>query len=122
MTPPIPCVRADFITVFCEMVQGGLAAVVDGAALAIVGVAMASRVPAPRTRVAPRPHRLCAVFIGSSLTADIQAVRGSEQYGTEAKHTIWAERQQLRQILMKLTLVCSLGPRTKSPRGPDIRV
>src|ERR1700730_15335190 len=107
MTPPIPWLRAELLTWLGEMVQGGFAVALtdaevlaDGAALATVGVAMASRVPAARTRVAPRPHRLCAFFIASSLMRDIQAVRRSGQHGTEAEHTIWAKRQQLRQILM----------------------
>src|SRR5580700_11223960 len=77
MTPPIPCVRAELMTWFCEMVQGGLVAVVDGAALATVGVAMASRVPAPRTRVAPRPHRLWAFLIASSVMSGHPDLRRS---------------------------------------------
>src|ERR1700751_5893517 len=63
MTPPIPCARAECMTVFAEIVQGGFAAVVDGAACATVGAAIASRGPAGRIKVAPRPHRLRALFI-----------------------------------------------------------
>src|SRR5580693_2090418 len=103
MTPPMPCVRADLLTWLGEMVQGGFAAALaDGAALATVGVAIASRLPPARIRAAARPHRWCAFFIASSVIGGHPGCTPLTPNGTEAEPTIWPECQQLRQILMKL--------------------
>jgi hypothetical protein len=67
MMPPIPCARAEVLTWLAEIVQGGFAVGADGAARATVGVTIASEVPAAKIRAAPRPHRLCAFFIASSV-------------------------------------------------------
>src|SRR5579872_2874073 len=55
----------------CEQAFG-----VGAAALAAMGVAIASRLPAPRIRAAPRLHRLCAFFIVPPLRATSRLFAG----------------------------------------------
>src|SRR5579862_9784854 len=81
-----------------ETVQGGpaVAVLVVGVALAAIGVAMASASAASAARMmaTPRPRRLYAFLIHSSVVFDVGATRRSPNHRKQTRGTNSASSQQ----------------------------